>query len=398
MNRILRFLRGELRLRLTGASPEDCLNRFAREGVEFWGIRRIDALHMELSVLKKDKKAALRLAERSFCTAEILSEHGLIALLSPLRKRPILAIGMPLAVTLSFFLQSFVWTIEVEGAEQVHEQQILHELEKLGIDFGAYAPDIDSQKTKMQMLNAIPELSWLAVNRTGGKLTVLVTERDFAQTNKPPYPAGSLVAATDGIITDYTILEGMRLCSRGDTVKQGQVLVSGYEDYGLCLRAVCADGEIYAQTWHQGTLVMPETVNVKHYTGRQWTQITLCIGRKRINLYGNSRISTDTCDKMVNRKEIKLSGYALPLTLETATYREYELTAVQTDERSAQEQLTKRWEQLTKEAMVAGKIEETETALLRSGGLYILRADSTCTEMIARLIPIYEPYKGESYE
>ena len=48
--------------------------------------------------------------------------------------------------------------------------------------------------------------------------------------------------------------------------------------------------------------------------------------------------------------------------------------------------------------MIAGTIEQTEESFLESGGLYVLQVKSTCNEMIARLVPIEEPYKGESNE
>ena len=316
MNPIIRFLRGEMRVRITGASVERCMNLLSEEKIDFWGICRKDELNVELSMLSKEKRRLSALALRSFCTTEILSERGLIKYLQPLRKRPLLLFGTAFVLMLSFFLQSFVWVIEVEGEERVHEKVILRELETLDIRFGAWASSIDPQLTKARMLNAVPELSWLAVNRTGGKLTVLVTERDVAMSAKPPYQAGSIIAARDGLITDYNILEGMRLCKRGDAVKAGQILVSGYEDYGLYLRAVCADAEIYATTWHAGTVAMPAQHMEKRYTGKEWTQISLLLGRKRINLCGNSGIFTACCDRMINVKKVSIAGYEFPLAIE----------------------------------------------------------------------------------
>ena len=398
MNPVMRFLRGEIRVSITGAYVEGCINQFTQAGIAFWDLHRKDALHVELSMLAKEKKRVEALAVRSFCTAEIKYERGLLRTLRPLRKRPILLLGVAAVVSLSFFLQSFVWVISVDGAERVHEETILRQLEELGIGFGTWAPSVDSQMTKAQMLNRVPELSWLAVNRTGGKLSVLVTERSVASSAKPPYAAGSIVAARDGVITDYSILEGMRLCKRGDVVKEGQILVSGYEDYGLYLRAVCADAEIYAKTWHSGTVVMPVHRVEKSYTGREWTQISLLLGRKRINLCGNSGIYAGSCDKMISVKQITLAGYAFPLTVETVTYREYEEKEVTVDAASAQCALTKAWQRQTRSAMIAGTIEQTEEHFSESSGLYVLRAKSTCNEMIARLVPIEEPYKGENNE
>ena len=128
MNPIIRFLRGEMRVRITGASVERCMNLLSEEKIDFWGICRKDELNVELSMLSKEKRRLSALALRSFCTTEILSERGLIKYLQPLRKRPLLLFGTAFVLMLSFFLQSFVWVIEVEGEERVHEKVILREL------------------------------------------------------------------------------------------------------------------------------------------------------------------------------------------------------------------------------------------------------------------------------
>ena len=398
MNQIIAFLAGTCSVTICGAAPERCLNALPGAGITFWDIRCRDELHYSFSVFQKDRKRLERVAMENYCSVEDCRESGLPKLGKRLWKRPVFLFGMAAALFLSFFLQSFVWVIEVEGNCRVPAERIVRELENLDIRFGAWGPDINSNLTKMQMLNAIPELSWLAVNRTGGKLTVPVTERAQAEGKETGYAGANLVACTDGVITDYAILEGMKLCKRGDTVRRGQILVSGYEDYGLFVRQVCASGEIYARTWHKGTVVTPAFEERKTYTGREWRVISLILGRKRINLSGNSRISYDSCDKMISVKSLRLPGYVFPAAVEIAVYREYELKTVAKLPAVAREELRKAWAAQLQEAMVAGKIEETEETFLAEGELLILKAESTCNEMIARMVPLEEPKEGEPYE
>ena len=158
------------------------------------------------------------------------------------------------------------------------------------------------------MLLRMPELAWLAVNRSGGRVQVLVTERQQPPDTRAPYAVANVVAARDGVLTEVSVTEGMRLCAVGDTVRQGQLLVSGYEDYGLFIRPVCASAEIYARTWHTGTVVTPAERLEKRYTGREWKQVTLIVGKKRIKLWGNSSISQQDCDKMIVEKAVKMAN------------------------------------------------------------------------------------------
>lgn len=386
---------GETRLSVTGASPQDCLNLLTQEGIPFWSVERRDELHYLVSVPMGREKQAVKLAMRCFCTAEVAAHRGLPVLLKKALRRPVLLIGIAVSIALCFLLQNRIWVIEVRGNERIPQDVILRSLAELGIKPGGKSNDFDQQRIKMQMLNAVPALSWLAANRTGGKITVLVTERDLPQEEPDKPRVGNLVASADGIITDYNVSEGMRLISRGETVTAGQILVSGLEDYGLCMRAVCAEGEIYADTWRQGSIVTPSDTLEKRYTGREWKVTSLLVGRKRIKICGNSGISVDSCDKMVNVKRLRLPGYEFPIALETVVWREYTLTKTQKDPVIVRRELESAWEAQTRAAMIAGVIGQTDYRFSRSNTVYVLRAESKCNEMIARLIPIYGQYEGE---
>ena len=199
--------------------------------------------------------------------------------------------------------------------------------------------------------------------------------------------AGNL-AARDGVLTEVSVTEGMRLCAVGDTVRQGQLLVSGYEDYGLFIRPVCASAEIYARTWHTGTVVTPAERLEKRYTGREWKQVTLIVGKKRIKLWGNSSISQQDCDKMIVEKAVRTSGYAYPLRLETAILREYVLEPAPAPQVQTEKLLQEAWRRAVQAQMLAGRIDVTQESLLMQGGLCILQAQSDCTELISRTLQL----------
>ena len=61
----------------------------------------------------------------------------------------------------------------------------------------------------------------------------------------------------DGFIVSATVTRGNFLCRVGQSVKAGQVLISGYTDCGICIQATRAEGEIYAQTSRDFAAVTP---------------------------------------------------------------------------------------------------------------------------------------------
>lgn len=398
MNRAVVFLLGACRVELCSAEPQRCVNAMAAAGVPFWELCCKDELHWRLSIPCYAEKKLGALAQRCNCSVTVLRRWGAPLLAQRLRKRPCFLIFFLLSVAAVFYLQRFVWAIEVEGNEQLPTQYILQALEEEDVHIGSRSDTIDAKLLRMRMVNRIPELSWLTVNRSGGVLQVLLTERMERSSEVPPYRLGHIVAARDGVITDYAILEGMTLCTRGQTVKAGQVLVSGNEDYGLFLRSVCAEGEVFANTWHTGTVAMPAFRQEKRETGRVWERLSLRIGRKRIFLSGNSSNLPTSCDKITVVKEAALPGYSFPLALEREIWREYETVPVEIPEQEAQALLEAAWQRQVQSAMVAGKILQTAYHFRRSGQFYLLQADSTCNEMIGRLLPLEAEPGGETNE
>ena len=95
MSRLIRYLRGSVRFRLTGAAPEQCLNALAAARLEFWDIEREDALHLSLSVPARESERLQRLALRCLCTAEVTEHSGLRAQFGGLLRRPVLLLRIP---------------------------------------------------------------------------------------------------------------------------------------------------------------------------------------------------------------------------------------------------------------------------------------------------------------
>lgn len=378
-----------------GAEVEGFLNRLAERNVEFWSLERIDPLRCSMCIYEKDRNTVREIAQKSFCEVEISKKPERKRHLAILRKRPILVLGVLLAVVLSFAAQSVVLSVRIDGNETLHDEEILRALEELGIGIGS-STDIDRELTKHRMLNLLPELSWIGVNRSGFQLNVLVSERSFASSNRPNYLAAHLVASRDCVLTKMIVSEGQSLVKIGDTVAAGQTLVSGLENYGLAVRAVCAEGEIYGQTWYSGIVATPAKTAKKQYTGAERTQYSLIVGRKRINLSGNSSFSGASCDKIVTVTELNLSDAPFPVRLEKVTFREY--TLVETETENAEGRLQEAWKELLLSQMIAGRILSTDFGFRQFGELYLLRAESTCNEMVARYEPIDHISEGESYE
>lgn len=394
---LLQFLRGVYRVELRAAVPENCLNAFAAHDLHFWEPERIDALTYRVSIQKQDYSRAAQLATRAMAELHVLRELSVHRVFYGLKRRPILLASLLLSVLAALLLPRFVWTVTVRGNVRLHEAEILRELDALGVHFGAWGGGIDSQDIKNRILRRIPELEWCAVNRTGGCVTVLVHERPETEEIEDRSTVTNVVAARDGIITEMLVLGGFPLCTIGQSVSEGELLLSGYQEWPTHVQATHAYGEIYALTQRKVASVLPLDAQKKVYTGRSWTLRTLIVGRKRIKLSGNSRISTMDCDKIIQEQPLTLpEGHRFPVTLVTETYREYRLVPTQRTEAAAQSALSLASARYVRGQMIGGSVLQTQERMEADGTRYILHAQYDCREMIARCVPA-PICKGETY-
>lgn len=206
MMRLIAFLRGHCRLEITGVEPSRCLNRFLGCGVGFWDLATPDAYTLQCSVLTRDLAAAVQTARGCQCQARCLARHGFAHRYGGLVRRPMLLVSLALLLVGILVLPNFIWTLEVQGNVTVPTAQILQELDNIGVRFGTWGPGLSNREIKNKMLLRIPALQWLAVNCSGGRATVLVSERTEADRVTSKREVTNLVAARDGVISQVQVL------------------------------------------------------------------------------------------------------------------------------------------------------------------------------------------------
>lgn len=388
MLELIRFLRGYYRIRIRGAAPEQALNRLTKERLLFWNIERIDDFTCDISIRKKDFPVVQELVSKIQDGAELLCEVGLLCHFRGLKRRKAFLAACLLIVITVYVLPSFIWCIRVEGNETIPSEKILYELQNLGIGFGTWGNSIVPQDLKNKMLNRIPQLEWLTVNHSGGLATVIVRERESAPPVVDRKVVTNLVATQDCIITEMEILSGQAVCQVGQTVLEGQLLVSGYADLEHCIQATLSLGEVYGRTWRAQDAVTPATYERKSGDGTTHRRYSLILNGKRINFFQNSGIWGDGCDKMTVYHQLTLpGGYAFPIILveETATERTLEPESLQREE--ALQILTEATKAATMDNMIAGEILKNNLKLQTAGGVYHLTGSYECHEMVARSVP-----------
>lgn len=383
---IWRSLAGTYTVEITSASPGDALTAINKCGIAMYDIVYLDALRVRLSIYRFSYKQLEDCLGRRGEEWKITERKGFFWSIKSLEKRPVLLFGVLLYVLAALYLPTRVLFVQVEGNKDIPANLIIEQAQMCGIRFGASRRAVRSERMKNALLSAVPQLQWAGVNTAGCVAVISVQERSVTPSAVKSYNVSNIVASQDAIITQMTVLRGSALCKTGQAVSKGQVLVSGYTDCGILIKADAADGEIMGITLRKLDGVSP--VNYINRNGLIHTskQYSLRIGKNIINFCKDSGISGTECAKMYKEEVLTLpGGFELPFALITKVTYQYNSALPPDLDSDCPDWLTQDAENYLYEQMVAGKIEDSHVSVQLQGDVYRLKGYYSCLEEIGQI-------------
>jgi len=377
-------LGGVVEVTLTSADPAGTMSAISAGGIVLLSAAGCDdPLMLKLRLRRKDLSAVKRILERRGDRLEHIRRLGLYWSMAGLLNRPVLLIGMAILVFLVLFLPTRIYFFRVEGNATIPTNLILEKCAQCGISFGASRSEVRSEKLKNALLEAMPELQWAGINTSGCVATISVRERSSTEPSVPSNSVSSIVAVRDGVISSITVTRGSAVCKVGQAVRAGQVLISGYTDCGIALRAERSEGEAYAYTDRELTVKLPREWVDKGEQTEQIKKYSLLIGKKRINLYKGSGISDSSCDKMYVENYVTLpGGFQLPIAIVTEVWTVRDSGETELSPEQASTTLSKFADRYLQSQMVAGNILLGDESVLELDDCYVLTGKYACMEMI----------------
>ena len=195
-----------------------------------------------------------------------------------------------------------------------------------------------------------------------------------------------MVAAKDGVIQELTVLRGNVLCKAGDAVKKGQVLISGYNDCGISVKATGAKGEVYALTRYDVDVLAPQITELRGKITTIKSKYYLQIGKKLINLSQDSGILDSTCVKMYTSSFLTLpGGFQLPIGLVREQHIFTDLEQPASLAGKSGDWVRDYIEEYLRSQMIAGQILQVNCSANYTPGIFILSGNISCVEMIGRI-------------
>lgn len=388
MQNIINYMKGNVRVEVEGAYPERFMNMCAENGIPFWNLERISEVAVRVTMTIGSYKRMRPLVDEAMCAVKPVRKTGAPFFLWRVRKRYALLAGMFLTLIVMWVMSLYIWDIEIEGNETVSTAAILQTLEEVGVSVGSFGPTVDQEMLRNEMLLKIDDLLWMTVNVSGSRARVIIRERIPAPEILDEDTPTSVYSTKTGIIVKMTVLDGVSLMEVGDTVMQGEDIVSGVmESISSGTRFVSARASVTARTWYEIVMQMPLEIAEKSYTGENKTKSTIIIAGNRINLYLSSGISYSSYDKITEESNLTLpGGIELPITTRTDTYSEYETVYSWLDESEAEEILKARLLERLGELMTDdGELADSEFVTRVEGGVITVTLKAECIEEIGAI-------------
>lgn len=380
---LFRFVLGYVKIYIVSTNPECFFNLLIEHGISIWAVERHKE-YIECCIPFKDYKNIRKLRNRLDVKprVKLIEKRGLSVSFKKVFKRKSIVYGVLLAATINVFLSNFIWIIDVNGLKQLNRNLVISVINNYGIDLGYNRRKIDSYDLSQKIALDFDEIAWVSVNVEGSKLSINVSESVDSNYNTEP---SHLIASVDGVIKEIKTTQGENLVKVGQTVRKGDLLVSGIETIGESVRYSCASGEIIADT----NRVIMEKIPKNYMVRKQCDSFE----NKAVFEFFNIKIPLFLTAASYNQlsffedNKISIFDKKLPIGISKRTFVKSENICVDLTLKEAQNLAISRVEAKLREKSIIN-INNYKVKYKEDTHSYIFTIDLNCTENIAKIYNI----------
>lgn len=251
MERLIRWLRGYVRVSFSGKQTMRFLNLCRNHGIIWWNV-----IPGQGNILVSDFFRLRPLLRKTRTRIHVERRIGARFVLARLLHHPSLVLAALLMASFLYIPTLFIWNIQVQAGTYYTEEWVKEVLSEEGIVPGIPRSKIDCQKVEDLLRKHFPLICWSSVSKSGSCLMISFKESETdgvtgkesgeVEQKKP----SSLIAACDARVTGIFTRAGTPMVKKGDEVHKGDVLVFGgvlyHSDEGVVATAagVYADADV----------------------------------------------------------------------------------------------------------------------------------------------------------
>ena len=326
---LLKYLKGYVKIKVWGFSPERFMNLCSNRGILLWDIvREGDTYYMCVSL---NGFYQLRpIVRKTGTRVAIMKRYGLPFFVPVILARKIFVIGLLLCVAFWIGSSYFIWDIRLSGNYQITEDIFTTFLKENQVNVGMKKKDLDIESLEKEIRRAFPEITWTSAKLDGTMLKIEIKENDAPIITAVNEEEGGkdLVAEYDGTVISMIVRSGVPKVSIGDTVEKGTVMVEGkvpvYNEDATVreYQYVASDADIILEHEISYEDKLPFDYTQKEYTGRTKTRYFLRFGDKEFKMVEEQPFLVYDC-VIREKKPVVFEKLSIPVFWGTYEYREY---------------------------------------------------------------------------
>lgn len=259
----------------------------------------------------------------------VSTPRGVSGVLGRLFQRRGIIAAIFVTFLLYLFLGRLVWDVRVESDDIDFANTVREELKNNGLYVGAEWGEIDKSSIEARLLSSSDNVSWININRRGCVAYVSVIRKEWNDAPTPPTGYANVVADRDCIIEEITVKRGVPAVKVGDSVKRGDLLISGIIPTELGGGFCYAEGEVRGR-YSDGISVEVSSSFTDKIYGEEYTEkIMLSFFDFSINIFKRYGNLPSECDIIEEKSAFSLSdGKSLPISVTKTKVREYSYKTV----------------------------------------------------------------------
>lgn len=276
---LLRYIFGYVKAEVYGFAPERFMNLIIKNDVVIWDVESTEQGYIFYTGRKNLMKMKPYL-QKTNMKIRLLKKYGLPYFLKQHKKRAAFLVGFLLFCVMVYVLSLFIWEVKVTGEDKLVADSLLKVIEEQYVPLGTVKSKVDCSKLEESLRKDFDEISWISCELKGTSLTVYLEEGMAPKVQTEDSKTGDLVAAKDAVLTKMITRQGTPVVKVKDTVKKGDILISGtiyiYDDNNEVMETsyVAADGDVYGKTTEEYEDYVDLKYYKKIYQGKAKTHIT----------------------------------------------------------------------------------------------------------------------------
>lgn len=340
ISKVWNFFKGYVIISIKGYNIERLINKAVRSGITIKSVTR-DKNKATLTIDPTDFKTFCIFAKSYDCKIHISHKNGLFRTLTFAKRNIPYIVGIFVAILFMFAMTQRVWTINIDGVNNLNKADIINSCHKMGLYEGCNKNKPDYKQIAENIKLEYKTISWINISLKGSVVHIKLSEerpKSTVEVSKNS-SASAIVSLVDAQISYIVTNNGTPLVKKGDVVKSGDVLISpqlkpsGNEETPVT-DLVNARGSVRGIVKRTYGYTIPFKQNNKKYTDNIETIYGIKIFDKTFMPKANNKFKLKDSSETI--KHINLGkGCPLPIYIYKETHKEYILIPVKIDEKTA---------------------------------------------------------------